>query len=82
MWINRSDAGYKVFDLTKGAPAEAAGLKVDDEIVAVDGKPATSIPLYEMRRQLRDEAAGTVVTLAVKRGGETMDVKVALRDLI
>jgi membrane-associated protease RseP (regulator of RpoE activity) len=82
MWINRSDAGYKVFDLTKGAPAEAAGLKVDDEIVAVDGKPASSIPLYEMRRQLRDEAAGTVVTLAVKRGGETMDVKVALRDLI
>jgi predicted aspartyl protease len=82
MWINRSDAGYKVFDLTKGAPAEAAGLKVDDEIVAVDGKPATSIPLYEMRRQLRDEAAGTVVTLAVKRGGETLDVKVALRDLI
>lgn len=82
MWINQSDAGYKVFDLTKGAPAEAAGLKVDDEIVAVDGKPASSIPLYEMRRQLRDEAAGTVVTLAVKRGGETMDVKVALRDLI
>lgn len=82
MWINQSSAGYKVFDLTKGAPAEAAGLRVDDEIVAVDGKPASSIPLYEMRRQLRDEAAGTVVTLAVKRGGETMDVKVALRDLI
>ncbi|MGD0141811.1 MAG: aspartyl protease family protein [Rhizomicrobium sp.] len=82
LWINESDDGYKVVDVTKGAPAEAAGLKVDDDIVAVDGKPATSVPLYEIRRQLRDEAAGTVVTFTVKRGTGTTSVPVTLRDLI
>jgi C-terminal processing protease CtpA/Prc len=82
LWINESDDGYKVVDITKGAPAEAAGLKVDDDIVAVDGKPAKSIPLYEMRRQLRDQAPGTVVTFTVKRGNGTANVPVTLRNLI
>lgn len=82
LWINENDAGYTVVDVTKDAPAEKAGLKIGDVITAVDGKPAKSIPLYDMRRQLRDEAPGTVVTFAVKRGGETKDVAVTLRDLI
>jgi len=82
MWINEDDAGYKVVDVTKGAPAEQAGLKAGDEIVAVDGKPAKSIPVYEMRKRLRDEAPGTVVKFAVKRGSETKDVSVKLKDLI
>ncbi len=82
MWINESDDGYKVVDVTRDAPAAAAGLKVSDDIVAVDGKPAKSIPLYEIRRQLRDEPPGTVVTFTVKRGGGTASVPVTLRDLI
>lgn len=79
MWFNEGSDGYKIVDVTKGAPADAAGLKVDDQIVAVDGKPAKSIPLYEMRRRLRDEPPGTVVTFTVKGKG---DVRVTLRDLI
>ncbi|HWA31610.1 MAG TPA: aspartyl protease family protein, partial [Rhizomicrobium sp.] len=82
MWINEDDAGYKVVDVTKGAPAEAAGLAVGDEIVAVDGKPAKSIPVYAMRQRLRDDAPGTVVKFTIKRGGETKDVSVTLKDLI
>jgi carboxyl-terminal processing protease len=79
MWFNQGDGGYKIVDVTEGGPAEAAGLKADDVITAVDGKPAQSIPLYEARRRLRDDAPGTVVTFAVKGKGE---VKVTLRDLI
>jgi C-terminal processing protease CtpA/Prc len=82
MWINQDDAGYKVVDVTKGAPAEQAGLKNGDEIVAVDGKPAKSVPVYEMRKRLRNEKPGTVVKFTVKRGGETKDVSVTLKDLI
>ena len=82
LWINESDDGYQVVDVTKGAPSDAAGLKVGDDIVAVNGKPAKSIPLYEMRRQLRDEEPGTVVTFTVKRAGSTTSVPVTLRDLI
>ncbi len=82
VWINQTDTGYKVVDVTKGAPADQAGLKVDDEIVAVNGKPATSIPLYEIRKEMRDKVPGTVFTFSVKRGGETKDIAVTLRDLI
>ena len=31
------DGGFKIFDVTKGGPAETAGLAKGDEIVAVDG---------------------------------------------
>jgi len=82
LWLNADPAGFKVIDVTATAPAEAAGLKAGDIITAVDGKAATGLKVYELRRQLRDEAAGTVVTFAVKRGNETKDLKVTLRDLI
>jgi C-terminal processing protease CtpA/Prc len=82
MWINNTDGGYTVVDVTKDGPSDQAGLKVGDEIVSVDGKPATGIPLYEMRERLRNEAPGTVVHFTVKRGSETKDIAVTLRDLI
>jgi membrane-associated protease RseP (regulator of RpoE activity) len=82
LWINKSATGYSVVDVTKGTPADAAGLKAGDEIVSVDGKPATATPLYETRARLRNDAPGTVVKFTVKRGGETKDVSVTLRDLI
>jgi C-terminal processing protease CtpA/Prc len=83
MWINLADdGGFAIVDATKDAPAAQAGLRVGDEIVAVNGKPASSLKLYEVRQMLRDEAPGTVVTFAVKRGSDTKDVPVTLRDLI
>ena len=41
MWINAVPEGFKVIDITKGGPAEAAGLAKDDVITAIDGKAAT-----------------------------------------
>jgi hypothetical protein len=79
MWFNEGGEGYSVVEVADGTPAASAGLKAGDEITAVDGKPAKSIPLYEMRRRLRDEAQGTVVTFTVKGKGK---VKVTLKDLI
>jgi len=81
MWINAADDGFKVIDVTKGGPAEAAGLAKGDIIASVDGKPANAIPLYEMRQRLRNAAPGTPVALAVKRGEATRDVTLQLRDL-
>jgi membrane-associated protease RseP (regulator of RpoE activity) len=82
VWINQGTAGYSVVDVTKGTPADQAGLKAGDEIVSVDGKPAASVPVYEMRARLRNDAPGTVVKFTVKRGSETKDVSVTLKDLI
>jgi C-terminal processing protease CtpA/Prc len=74
--------GFKVVDVTATAPAEAAGVKADDIITAVNGKPASNIPIYEMRRRLRNETPGTVVRLTVKRGDGVSKADVTLRDLI
>ena len=82
MWINATPEGFKVIEITKGGPAEAAGLQKDDIITTVDGKPAAGLSLPEQREAWRNEAAGTVVKLTVKRGSETKDVSVTLRDLI
>jgi membrane-associated protease RseP (regulator of RpoE activity) len=82
MWINQGDAGFKVIDVTKGAPADAAGLKVGDQIVAVDEKTAAGLDLVALRDALRNKPAGTIVTFTVKRGDTIKDLRVTLRDLI
>ena len=82
MWINEAPGGFEIVNVTKGAPAEAAGLKTGDVITAVDGKPASGIHLYDLRYTLRNDAPGTVVKFTVTRGTGTMDISVTLRDLI
>lgn len=82
LWINAVDGGFKIFDVTKGSPAEQAGLAKDDVITAVNGQPASALELPELRRMLRDEPPGTAVTLAVKHGDDTRNVTFTLRDLI
>ncbi|HEY2032885.1 MAG TPA: aspartyl protease family protein [Rhizomicrobium sp.] len=82
MWINGAPDGFKIINVTKGGPAEAAGLQKDDIITTVDGKPATGISVSDQRKFWRNEAAGKVVKLTIKRGSETKDVSVTLRDLI
>ena len=79
MWINAVPEGFKIVDLTKGGPAETSGLAKDDVITAIDGHQAAGLDLPELRKRLRNDAPGTVVTLAVKGKG---DVKVTLRELI
>jgi hypothetical protein len=82
MWINGDPQGFKVIDITNGGPAEAAGLQKDDIITAIDGKAATSFVLPDLRAAWRNEKAGTVLHLTVKRGTETKTMTVTLRDLI
>ena len=82
MWINQSTHGFKITDVTRDGPAKDAGLKTGDSIIAIDGKPATDIHLYDLRRRLRNDAPGTVVTFTVRRGAKTRTAKVTLRDLI
>ncbi|HJU09050.1 MAG TPA: aspartyl protease family protein [Rhodanobacteraceae bacterium] len=82
MWINAAKDGLQVMDVTANGPAQSARLEVGDVITQVDGKPAASIPLYELRRQWRDEEPGTQVELTVKRGSATRAATITLRDQI
>jgi len=82
MWIIQSGPGFKIVDVTRTAPADEAGLKIDDLIVTVDGQPADSMHIYDLRQRLRNDPPGTVVTFRILRGNKYYTVNVTLRDLI
>jgi C-terminal processing protease CtpA/Prc len=70
---------YRVFRVTavrKDSPAEAAGLKKDDVVVALDGKPASEFRLADLRQAL--SADGSQHTLTIRRGDDSILVAVTV----
>lgn len=82
MWINRAQGGYKVVDVTASGPAQAAGVKVGDLITFIEGKPASTLAVYDARRRLRTAAPGTVIPITITRDGKVLPLRLTLRDLI
>src|SRR5262249_22625299 len=69
--------GALVSDVTQDSPAEKAGLKPDDVVVAMDGASVDSS--RALTRGVGFKAPGSDVTLTVYRGGgKKQDVKVKL----
>ena len=64
----------KIVDAFPGSPAEKAGLKAGDEIVAVDGVDMTGVDPSVAREKLLG-AAGTHVKVTVKRAGEAQPLQ-------
>jgi len=56
-----------VVGITKNSPAELVGLKVDDEVVAVDGEKINGVEKFI---KLAKEKAGKVIRLEIKREKE------------
>lgn len=69
---------YKVSWVLPGGPAAEAGLKVGDAIVAVNGKPAKSIGLSELREASMAQPEGTPLKLTLD-GGNVLQMQ--LRDV-
>jgi len=69
------DYGVIVSDVWPGGPSEAAGLKVGDILVSVDGQPADNLPTVTYYFRLRDSPDS--VKLVVLRGGVEQTVSVA-----
>ncbi len=82
VWLNRDARGFKVIDVTAKAPTAEAGLQPGDIVTAVDGKPATSIALYDLRYRLRNDPPGSHVKFTIDRKGTAREIEVTLRDLI
>ena len=60
----------------KGSPAEKAGLRAGDKVLAIDGKDMTGVPPAEVRQQVLGPD-GTTITLTILREGERpFDVQV------
>lgn len=73
-----NEAGAKVQDVSPGGPAEQAGIRPGDVIVAVNGKSVKGDP-EEVVRLLRDVPPESKVKVRVLREGKTQDFEVVAR---
>ncbi|HEX2142362.1 MAG TPA: S41 family peptidase [Candidatus Limnocylindria bacterium] len=62
------------------SPAERAGLRAGDVVLAVDGEPVNGIDLSEAVQRIRGEA-GTDVTLTLRRGEETLELTITRAEI-
>ncbi len=74
----KSDQGVELLTVDQDAPAGKAGLKEHDVIVSFNGKPVQGVD--QLRRMIRDTAAGTKVNLGISRDGKPMSVTTELAD--
>jgi M6 family metalloprotease-like protein len=70
------EEGAPITRITRGMPAEKAGLKVGDRILSVEG--AAMDAAARLTETLSGRSPGDTVTLAVHRGGKTEELKVQL----
>jgi serine protease Do len=68
--------GAVISDVTKDSPAEKAGLKVDDVVVGVDGRPVEDNG--DLSAYIASKAPGQTVNLRVMREGQERTVPVTL----
>ena len=64
-----------VREVPPDSPAARAGLRVDDEVLAIDDREVAEMDLEEVIERLRGEV-GTLVKLQLRRGDEELELEV------
>jgi len=67
-WVSQDAQGHIVLTPMKGLPAERAGIRDGDIVVAVDGREVAGLPQTEVVAMIRGPI-GTVVRLTIRRPG-------------
>ncbi len=70
--------GVMISNVTKGGPAEKAGMKVEDIIVGMNGKPIKDGD--ELLARVSETPVGSSTTITVDREGKKLDLKVKVED--
>ncbi len=77
-FVDLDDSGrVRIVGTFEGGPAEEAGLKAEDRVIAVDGESIVGETLYEAIGKIRGPA-GSQVTLTVEREGLPDPVEVSV----
>ena len=71
--------GVEVVDVAPGSPAAAAGLRPEDLIVAVDGRPVADVG--EVQRLMVGDRIGATVSLDVIREGRRVELRLVPAEL-
>lgn len=75
--MGETKGGFRVSDITKGSPADEAGLKGGDIIFEFDGKPVAN--LYDFTYALRAKKPGDEVSVKYRRDGQPHETRARLR---
>ena len=71
------DGSLRIIAPIDDSPADRAGLRSGDRIIAIDGKPVESVG--RLLARLDDFKVGDTVRLTVRRGEQTREVSIALQ---
>jgi S1-C subfamily serine protease len=71
-----SSRGVFLVEVTPKGPAEAAGLRVGDVLLTVDGKPVDGVG--DLLEALRDRKIGDPIETEVERGGRRTRIRATL----
>ena len=67
-------------EVLANSPAAEAGLQEEDELIAINRRPVTEFSLEQIRQMLKRE--GKEYSLKLKRGSQTLQVRLKMRRLI
>jgi len=70
--------GVIVSDVLPGAPAEKAGVKIQDILLAIDGRSIGSVPIADMI--ISTKPAGTIVKAEILRGAEKLTLEITVTE--
>jgi serine protease Do len=70
--------GMIVSDVLPGGPAEKAGLKIQDILLTIDGRPIGSVPIADMIISIKP--AGTIVKAEILRGTEKLILEITVTE--
>ena len=74
-----SERAVEVVEVMPGSPAERAGLRPEDLILAVDGAPVSGVD--DLHRLMDGDHIGRACTLAIARDGEERELLLTPREL-
>ncbi|MBS2013792.1 MAG: PDZ domain-containing protein [Deltaproteobacteria bacterium] len=77
----RTDGRVFVRGVPVGQGAEKAGLQVDDEVIAIEGKSVREMTQDDIKRAVRGDL-GTTFTVTIERNGRRQDVKIERSPLL
>ena len=82
VWMGQKGSAFNVVDVIAGGPADQAGLRVGDTILAIDGVDAAKLILPEVRESMRRRPPGSRITLVFESQGKRHTALLKLRDLV
>jgi S1-C subfamily serine protease len=77
-WLGRT-SGVEIVQVVEGSPADRAGLRPEDLIVSLDGRPVEGVG--DLQRLMSGERVGVPVALTVLRQGKLVEVELVPSEL-